>query len=122
MVLSAAIEKKHDVDGAVFSVLNDRTFHQHPILQNIVLQLLQAATKGSAELVETILQKGGVNPDCQGIHGRTALAWAARNGHGTVVKVLLNTDMVDVNLKDEFQSSPLSLAAAYGREAVVKLL
>ncbi|EXK78230.1 hypothetical protein FOQG_17083 [Fusarium oxysporum f. sp. raphani 54005] len=54
-------------------------------------------------------------------------AWllrAAREGQGqeAIVKLLLTTGAVDVNSKDAHGQTPLSLAAASGHEATVKLL
>jgi ankyrin repeat protein len=48
--------------------------------------------------------------------------WAAENGYEAVVKLLLETGKVDVNLKDSSRRTPLSWAAENGHEAVVKLL
>lgn len=47
---------------------------------------------------------------------------AAANGHEAVVKLLLDTQKVDVDLKDSNGWTPLSMAAENGHEAVVKLL
>ncbi|KAH7370237.1 hypothetical protein BKA65DRAFT_386424, partial [Rhexocercosporidium sp. MPI-PUGE-AT-0058] len=46
---------------------------------------------------------------------------AARMGHETVVKQLLEKG-ADVDLDDDNKRTPLSWAAEYGHEAVVKLL
>jgi hypothetical protein len=54
-------------------------------------------------------------------HGRTALYWAAGNGHEAVVKLLLDKG-ADLEAKDEWGQTPLSQAARNGHEAVVKLL
>jgi ankyrin repeat protein len=47
---------------------------------------------------------------------------AAKTGNKAVVKLLLETGKVDVNLKDRDGWTPLSIAASYGNEAVVKML
>jgi ankyrin repeat protein len=47
---------------------------------------------------------------------------AARNGHEAVVRLLLETGMADVESKDNYCQTPLSMAARYGHEAVVQLL
>ncbi|KAH8692543.1 hypothetical protein GQ44DRAFT_596352, partial [Phaeosphaeriaceae sp. PMI808] len=50
------------------------------------------------------------------------LLWAAQNGYETVVKMLLSTGKVDIDLKDQGGQTPLSWAARNGHEAVVQLL
>ena len=50
------------------------------------------------------------------------LSWAAENGHEAIVKLLLETGKVDVDLKDSGGETPLLKAAGSGHEAVVKLL
>ncbi|XXH04158.1 Peptide chain release factor 1, mitochondrial [Hypoxylon texense] len=54
--------------------------------------------------------------------GRTPLSWAAWEGHDAVVKLLLATGQVEVNLKDNYGRTPLSWAAAEGHEALVTML
>jgi ankyrin repeat protein len=55
-------------------------------------------------------------------NGRTPLSLAAENGNEAVVKMLLETGMVDVNSKDNESQTPLSLTAKNGHKAVVKIL
>ncbi len=45
-----------------------------------------------------------------------------RCGHEAVVKLLLSTGKVNVDMKDNYGGTPLSRAAENGHEAVVKLL
>jgi hypothetical protein len=54
--------------------------------------------------------------------GQTPLAWAAKDGNETVVKLLLDMSMVEVDSKDMFGRTPLSWAAEQGHEGVVKML
>ena len=69
------------------------------------------------------LLKNRYSPDLQDSDRRTPLSWAAERGHEAVVKLLLETDKVDVDSKDNYDGrTPLSWAAERGHEAVVKLL
>jgi len=54
--------------------------------------------------------------------GGGSLAWAARNGHEGVVKILLGLEGVNPDKPDNDGRTPLSFAAENGREEVVKLL
>ncbi|KAI9781623.1 MAG: hypothetical protein M1839_005840 [Geoglossum umbratile] len=80
-----------------------------------------AAYFGLVESIMGLLEKE-YNPDLQDSDGRTPLSWAAWNGHGAVVKLLLATEKVDLDSKDSDRRTPLLQAAQKGHEAVVKLL
>ena len=54
--------------------------------------------------------------------GSGPLAWAARNGHEGVVKILLGREEVNPNRPDNNGQTPLSYAAENGHERVVELL
>jgi hypothetical protein len=51
-------------------------------------------------------------------HSHGQLGWR----HEAVVKLLVDTGKVDVDSRDNYGQTPLSLADERGREAVVKLL
>ncbi|KAI9770975.1 MAG: hypothetical protein M1840_002679 [Geoglossum simile] len=71
----------------------------------------------------TALLKNRYDPDSKDGGGRTPLWCAAAHGHEAVVKLLLDSGKVDVDVKDEdCGRTPLWCAAARGHEAVVKLL
>lgn len=53
---------------------------------------------------------------------RTPVLLAVQKGHEAIVKLLLDTDSVDIDTKDIFHRSPLLLAVERGHEAIVKLL
>jgi Ankyrin repeats (3 copies)/Ankyrin repeats (many copies) len=56
-------------------------------------------------------------------HGLTPLSWAAGNGHGAIVQLLLTKDDVDIDVKDsKFYRTPLSWAAENGEDSIVKQL
>ena len=77
---------------------------------------------GIVELVTVLINAGGYNVNERDCIGSTPLAWAARNGHGEVVKLLLEQENVDPNCPDKSDLTPLGCAAIQGHEAVVKLL
>ena len=54
--------------------------------------------------------------------GATPLLWAAMNGHGAVVKLLLGRKGVDPNRVDVCDQTPISWASRNGHAAVVELL
>ncbi|KAK4232838.1 hypothetical protein C8A03DRAFT_39511, partial [Achaetomium macrosporum] len=83
--------------------------------------LLVAAYFGILEATETLLQRSN-NGDLKDSFGRTALSWAAGNGHQAVVKMLLDTGKVDIDSKDDYGRTPLWWAARNGHETVVKML
>jgi hypothetical protein len=68
------------------------------------------------------LMDTGYDLDQQDIRRRTPLSWAAENGHGPIVTLLLDTGKVNVDSKGNDGQTPLSWAARNGKEAIVKLL
>ena len=57
--------------------------------------MFQAARYGDMEDVQAYLSQG-VSPDAVDVEGRTALFFAAANGHLEIVNVLLEKDAVSV--------------------------
>jgi len=76
---------------------------------------------GIAELVTVLINAASYEVDQQDCTGRTPLAWAARNGHEGVVKILLERN-VDPDRADKNNLAPLGWAAIKGHEGVIKLL
>ena len=80
-----------------------------------------AAGEGHEDIIKLLLET--VDPDIKdGKSSLTPLWWAARNGHGAAVKLLLATGQVEVNLKDISGRTPLSWATENRHEAVINLL
>ena len=52
----------------------------------------------------------------------TAFAWACHNGHQDVVKLLLENSDIDVNARDNEETTALMMACAEGHENIVQLL
>lgn len=92
--------------------------------------LLSAARIGHAAAVQKLLKEGAdVNTSGPQFTGGaicstrwSALAFAASRGYEAVVKVLLVSDGVDVNIKNSEERTPLDLAAINGRDRVIPLL
>ena len=70
---------------------------------------------------ESILENDGVNQYIEDRDNRDLLLWAAENGDGAVVKLLLEKG-ADLEAKDDYGRTLLWWAAEYGYEVVVKLL
>ncbi|OTA02427.1 hypothetical protein A9Z42_0027950 [Trichoderma parareesei] len=84
-----------------------------------------AARYGLPRVLSAILQntrriRKDVN--LQDEDSRGPLSWAAESGHESIVKMLLDTGMVEIDLSDCFGQTPLAFAAESGHEAIVKLL
>ncbi len=83
--------------------------------------LYDACLKGHRAIVELLLDHGA-RPELPGPSGETALHDAALAGHATVAALLLDRG-APVDARDrETGSTPLMVAAGWGREAVVKVL
>jgi len=77
---------------------------------------------GIVELVAVLIKARGCDVNQQDCSGSTPLAWAARNDHGGVVRLLLERGHIDPNRPDVDDRTPLGCAALGGHEGVVKLL
>ncbi len=76
----------------------DDSGHSQRILRKIIGVHL-AAYFGLGEAI-TALLKNGNDPNVKDSNGRTPLSWTAINGHEAVMKLLLATDGVDPDSKD----------------------
>lgn len=83
--------------------------------------VFQAAFLGELQRVQTLIQKDRQAANATGPQKRTALHWAAEQGHEAVVHFLLSRDAT-ADVRDETEHSPLDLAAARGHLAIVKRL
>ncbi|KAF4415116.1 ankyrin repeat domain-containing [Fusarium acutatum] len=63
----------------------------------------------------------GININSKDTSGRTALLWAAENGHEAVVQLLLDWDAY-IEAADDDGWTPLLRDAANGHAAIVRLL
>jgi len=77
---------------------------------------------GIVEVVAGLIEMGCYDINEVDFLGCGPLAWAARNGHEEVVKILLGQEGVNPDKPDNGGRTPLSLAAGRAHEAVVKML
>ncbi|KAI5785379.1 hypothetical protein FPQ18DRAFT_86745 [Pyronema domesticum] len=91
-------------------------------LENVFINILHA----SSQSIDLNTKLGGSTMLLQAVRigheGITALSWASRNGHDSVVKLLLQADGIDINSKDNNGRTALSWASNSGHHSVVKLL
>src|SRR5216117_624365 len=81
---------------------------------------MAAAFEGNVELTRALLARGAALASVDRAK-KTAVLYAAGNGHAVVLGLLLEHG-VDVNQRYDNDLTALMWAAAYGREAAVKLL
>ena len=83
--------------------------------------LVHAALKGHHAIVRTLLDHGaGVNA-CEGEYG-SAIQAAAYGCHEDVVRLLLENEAVDVDMREGGHGSAIEVAARKGYEGIVRLL
>ncbi|MCJ1424372.1 hypothetical protein MMC29_002260 [Sticta canariensis] len=87
-----------------------------------ITNLIIASYFGLEALVKLLLEQTNIGLNLGDNFGRTALQWAAENGHTEVVKLLLQRNEIEVNLKDINARSALSRATEKGHTEVVTLL
>ena len=81
-----------------------------------------AAYFGLEEIAATLVERRGWDMLEAGYQGYTTLAWAARNRHEKIVKLLLAQSEVNPDSLAKNSVTPLQLASRRGHEGVVKLL
>ncbi|KAH8723883.1 ankyrin repeat-containing domain protein [Phaeosphaeriaceae sp. PMI808] len=82
--------------------------------------LSYAVCNGYKEVIELLL-KGDTQADLEDISKELLLS-AARKGHEDVVRLLLDTGKIDLDVRDDDGQAPLSWAAKNGHGAIVNLL
>ena len=86
-----------------------------------IAQLCAAAKAGHTKTVFQLVQQS-TPPDKKDIRGTTPLWHAASMGHTDIVRILLATNSVDVNVESVSRRTPIFLTAASGYVEIVKLL
>ncbi|RIB27920.1 ankyrin repeat-containing domain protein, partial [Gigaspora rosea] len=86
-----------------------------------VSPLMIAAYHGHSYACRMLLDRGRANINQRDMTDKTAIAYAAHNGHGLAVETLLVRG-ANVNIVDVYLWSPLMLAAYKGRANIVRQL
>lgn len=82
-----------------------------------------AISMGYASIAQLLVLSGKIQVDSKNSEGMTPLSCAASIGHGSIVKLLIDTGgCVDVNSKDHNGRTPLSHAAEAGQDSAIQLL
>ena len=81
-----------------------------------------ASIFGIAEIVADLVEVEGCHVNQKDCMGNTSLMWAARGGHGGVMKILLGRNEVNPDKPDKYGQTPLNWAAFHGHEEVIKIL
>ena len=86
--------------------------------------IIIASYYGLHQVVTLLLEEGEVDVEAKdtGGRGRTALSWAATEGHEEVVRLLVEVGKVDVESRDRDVRTALSWAAGEGHVEIVRLL
>ncbi|OAR01719.1 hypothetical protein LLEC1_03252 [Akanthomyces lecanii] len=87
---------------------------------DLLVDVRRVDVNGEA-MVRLLLAKETIVVDVQDRDGRTALSWAAANGHETIVKLLMDNGSV-VTIGDKTGREPARFAADNGRNDIVDLL
>ncbi|KAF8848833.1 ankyrin, partial [Acephala macrosclerotiorum] len=83
-----------------------------------VAQFYNAAKNGDEETIRQLLAQG-IEPDLKNPRGDSPLGRAARHGSLAVVRLLLDTQAVDIDARNIAGQSPIFWAAVYGHESIV---
>lgn len=83
--------------------------------------LLVAARHNQLEFARLLFEDYQADLNIRGWRGRTAIWWAAWNGHDRMVTTLAGWG-ADINIRDEGGDTPISTAAYEGKSTTVKLL
>lgn len=95
------------------------TLSANPAWANESPVLTWAAANGRVEIVEILVKLGSINLDTPGkLSGYTPLEHAAANGHIAMIETLIKLGSQSLDRIAEDGSTPLSLAARYGRVEV----
>ncbi|GAB0134193.1 hypothetical protein EsDP_00002574 [Epichloe bromicola] len=110
-----------DPDSKIHAVWVKAYWKHVCVTPESMTRLMVSSYLGLDAVVKLVLAEGAKLEARDTRYGRTPLSWAAREGHASIVSLLLERGAV-IDATDGHGRTPLSLAAENGREAVVKLL
>ena len=85
--------------------------------------LVTAAREGVEWMVQLLLQRKDIDVNAESTrHNGNALLWATATGNIGVLKMLLAVDGIEVNVRGDADSCPLSIAVYAKQRQVAKLL
>ncbi|KAH0550927.1 hypothetical protein GP486_007707, partial [Trichoglossum hirsutum] len=85
------------------------------------LSLLEASKNGNRAEVQNLLETG-LDVNLKDETSRTALSWAAGNGHHEVVSMLLESGGIEADAVDKTGRTPLAWAVSNGHETAIHVL
>jgi ankyrin repeat protein len=89
--------------------------------ENYQLALGRAVVRGDAHVVVRLLEANGINPNI--MYWQTyPLVIAAKQGHNTIVELLLAVVNIDPNVTDQYNFTPLHYACSIEHVSIVKQL
>lgn len=83
--------------------------------------VITASKKNDISTINIYLQNGG-NPNCYDKDGFTPIMFAALNNYVELAKLLVSKPNVNLNLKNAFGYSALTLAVVFGNTEVADIL
>lgn len=121
--LSDSVKIRHfaDSSGTDSNDCSFTTITQPFQLSRLELSLLDGARTNNVAQVQTALKVHKVNVNTRNNLDRTALHWAAANGHLNIVQILLQAK-ADVSFVDKYGMTALMWAACNGHVVIVEAL
>jgi len=122
---SLALQLLQDYDGHISAILliRELLYHLPEGSNNLLFSGLHCASHfGIIGVVASLIAMGGYDLNEGDSCERTALSFAAMQGHEDVVKILLEREEVNPNKPNYYGATPVLSAALRGHEGVVKML
>jgi len=112
---------KHVSSGILLSLSRDNLDRERGKSNRAGFTGLHGATYlGNVEIAVSLLGMKKWDLGSTDVEGNTAISWAARKGHGAMVKILLDQEDASPNHADKDGRTPLSWAARNGHWGIVE--